>query len=172
MMIFARVCTTIMIVFLPETCADHFIEKKTNKLRKEDPVGSKDLLDWPIREHSMVCSSVEHHNPQGGISLIFMSLVRSSWQRINIATNLYSPFKFFPTPELPRRYISVSLTDVSNLISIIVLLHYQRILLFGRVLPQRFPSSRFNYSLMWVALVYFSSSTPIYWLCWSCNSWV
>ena len=54
MMIFAGVCTTIMIVFLPETYAPVILLKKKNKLRKEDPVGSKDLYaehekqEWSI----------------------------------------------------------------------------------------------------------------------------
>jgi MFS transporter, DHA1 family, multidrug resistance protein len=54
MMIFAGVCTTIMIVLLPETYAPVILLNKTNKLRKEDPIGSKDLYaehekqDWSI----------------------------------------------------------------------------------------------------------------------------
>ena len=54
MMIFAGVCTTIMIIFLPETYAPVILLKKKNKLVKEDPVGSKELYaehekqDWSI----------------------------------------------------------------------------------------------------------------------------
>ena len=54
-MIFAGGCTIIMIILLPETYAPIILLKKTNKLRKEDPVGSKDLYaehekqDWSIR---------------------------------------------------------------------------------------------------------------------------
>ena len=53
-MIFAGVCTTIMIIFLPETYAPVILLKKKNKLSKEDPVGSKNLYaehekqDWSI----------------------------------------------------------------------------------------------------------------------------
>ena len=52
MMIFAGACTTIMVVFLPETYAPIILLKKTKKLRKEDPVASKGLYaehekqDW------------------------------------------------------------------------------------------------------------------------------
>ena len=52
MMIFAGVCTGIMIIFLPETYAPVILLKKKNKLTKEDPVGNKDLYaehekqDW------------------------------------------------------------------------------------------------------------------------------
>ena len=60
------------------------------------------------------CANIPWHVPAlstiflgVGISLIFMSfLVR--WQLIDIPTNLY--LLFFLSPELPRRYISVSLT--------------------------------------------------------------
>ena len=54
MMIFAGVCTTIMIILLPETYAPVILLKKKNKLIKEDPVGNKDLYaehekqDWSI----------------------------------------------------------------------------------------------------------------------------
>ena len=53
-MIFAGVCTTIMIIFLPETYAPVILLKKKNKLVKKDPVASKDLYaehekqDWSI----------------------------------------------------------------------------------------------------------------------------
>lgn len=56
--------------------------------------------------------------------------------------------------------MDISLTFIS-LIGCIVLLHLQRILLFGRLLLQRFHFSRFNYSLMWVGLVLFSFCAPI-----------
>ena len=52
MMAFAGVCTIIMIVLLPETYAPVILLKKKNKMRKEDPVGTKDLYaehekqDW------------------------------------------------------------------------------------------------------------------------------
>lgn len=52
MMIFAGVCTAIMIILLPETYAPVILLKKTKNLRKEDPVGSKGLYaehekqDW------------------------------------------------------------------------------------------------------------------------------
>jgi multidrug resistance protein len=52
MMIFAGVCTTIMVILLPETYAPVILLKKMKKLRKEDPVGSKNLYaeheqqDW------------------------------------------------------------------------------------------------------------------------------
>jgi hypothetical protein len=51
---FAGVCTTIVIIFLPETYAPVILLKKKNRLVKEDPVGSKDLYaehekqDWSI----------------------------------------------------------------------------------------------------------------------------
>ena len=54
MIIFAGVCTIVVIVFLPETYAPVILLRKKNKLRKEDPVGSKDLYaehekqDWSI----------------------------------------------------------------------------------------------------------------------------
>ena len=54
MMIFAGVCTTIMVVVLPETYAPVILLKKMQKLRKEDPVGSKGFYaehekqDWSI----------------------------------------------------------------------------------------------------------------------------
>jgi DHA1 family multidrug resistance protein-like MFS transporter len=54
MMIFAGVTTAMMIVLLPETYAPVILLKKKKKLRKEDPVGSKDIYaehekqDWSI----------------------------------------------------------------------------------------------------------------------------
>jgi MFS transporter, DHA1 family, multidrug resistance protein len=54
MMIFAGVCTIIMVILLPETYAPVILLKKKNKLVKEDPVGSKNLYaehekqDWSI----------------------------------------------------------------------------------------------------------------------------
>ena len=53
-MLFAGVCTTIIIIFLPETYAPVILLKKKKKLSKEDPVGGKDLYaehekqDWSI----------------------------------------------------------------------------------------------------------------------------
>jgi DHA1 family multidrug resistance protein-like MFS transporter len=55
MMIFAGVCTVIMIVFMPETYSPIILQKKVNRLRKENPVGSKDLYaehekqDWSFK---------------------------------------------------------------------------------------------------------------------------
>ena len=54
MMIFAGVCTAIMIIFLPETYAPVILQRKKTKLLKEDPVGNKNLYaeherqDWSI----------------------------------------------------------------------------------------------------------------------------
>ncbi|KAF8960814.1 MFS polyamine transporter [Flammula alnicola] len=55
MFIFAAVCTLIMIVFLPETYAPVILQQKVKKLRKEDPVASKNLYaehekqDWSLK---------------------------------------------------------------------------------------------------------------------------
>lgn len=55
MMLFAGVCTAIVIAFLPETYAPVILLAKKKKLSKEDPAGSKDLYaeyekqDWSIR---------------------------------------------------------------------------------------------------------------------------
>jgi MFS transporter, DHA1 family, multidrug resistance protein len=52
MLIFAGVCTVIMFLFMPETYSPVILQKKVNRLRKEDPVGSKYLYaehekqDW------------------------------------------------------------------------------------------------------------------------------
>ena len=52
MMVFAGVCTTIMIILLPETYAPVILLNKKDKLSKEDTVGNKDLYaeherqDW------------------------------------------------------------------------------------------------------------------------------
>ncbi|KAF8154437.1 MFS polyamine transporter [Crassisporium funariophilum] len=52
MMIFAGVCTLIMIPLIPETYAPVILAKKVKRIRKEDPVGSKDMYaehekqDW------------------------------------------------------------------------------------------------------------------------------
>ena len=55
MMIFAGVCTAIMIPTLPETYAPVILLKKARRLRKQEPVKYKDLYaehekqDWSIR---------------------------------------------------------------------------------------------------------------------------
>jgi hypothetical protein len=55
MMIFAGVCTTIMIVLLPETYSPVILQNKAKRLRKEDPIGSKQLYaehekqDWSFK---------------------------------------------------------------------------------------------------------------------------
>ena len=42
-MIFSGVCTPIAIAFLPETSAPVIFVKKAKRLRKQDPIGNKDL---------------------------------------------------------------------------------------------------------------------------------
>ena len=55
MMIFAGVCTVIMVFFLPETYSPIILQKKVDRLRKEDPIGSKHLYaehenqDWSFK---------------------------------------------------------------------------------------------------------------------------
>jgi len=55
MMIFAGACTVIMLLFLPETSSPIILQKKVNRLRKEDPIGSKHLYsghenqDWSLK---------------------------------------------------------------------------------------------------------------------------
>ena len=114
----------------------------------------------------MVCSGSEHHLPRGwnqfDIHVVRGALIAHGH------TIIYSLL----SSELPRWHLSVSLTGISDLMNIfltfmsisgcIVHLHYQRILSFGRLLPQRFLSSQFNYSLMWVNdLVPFPCSSSI-----------
>lgn len=54
-MIFAGTCTLIMVAFMPETYAPILLVKRVKKIRKEDPVGSKDLYaehekqDWSMK---------------------------------------------------------------------------------------------------------------------------
>jgi len=55
MMIFSGVCTTIMCFLFPETYSPVILQKKAKRLRKEDPVGSKQLYaeheqqDWSVK---------------------------------------------------------------------------------------------------------------------------
>ncbi|KAG5652152.1 hypothetical protein H0H81_006136 [Sphagnurus paluster] len=55
MMMFAGCCTTLVILAMPETYAPIILYKKVKKIRKADPVGSKDIYaeyekqDWSIR---------------------------------------------------------------------------------------------------------------------------
>ncbi|KAF9524912.1 MFS polyamine transporter [Crepidotus variabilis] len=55
MMIFAGVCTVNIIVFLPETYAPVILLKKAKKLRREDPIGAKEIYaehekqDWSAK---------------------------------------------------------------------------------------------------------------------------
>jgi len=55
MMIFASVCTTIVLFLLPETYSPIILQNKAKRLRKENPVGSKQLYaehekqDWSFK---------------------------------------------------------------------------------------------------------------------------
>jgi len=55
MLIFAGVCTTIMLSFMPETYSPIILQNKAKSLRKEDPMGSKQLYaehekqDWSFK---------------------------------------------------------------------------------------------------------------------------
>jgi hypothetical protein len=55
MMIFAGVCTAIVFCLMPETYSPIILQKKTNRLRKEDPIRKKQLYcqhekqDWSLK---------------------------------------------------------------------------------------------------------------------------